>query len=68
MPEVLTDHWFQNIQFCDVDNQGNLIQLPTNHKHHLVNEEELKELNEKREKEAEERRKAEELKQNTTHE
>lgn len=68
MPEVLTDHWFQNIQFCDVDNQGNLIQLPTNHKHHLVTEEELKELNEKREKEAEERRKAEELKQNTTHE
>lgn len=67
MPEVLADPWFQNIHCCEVDNDGKLINPPTNHKHHLITEDELKELTEKREKEANERRAAE-LNHNTTQE
>ncbi|CDO92832.1 unnamed protein product [Kluyveromyces dobzhanskii CBS 2104] len=67
MPAVLQDIWLQNIQLCEVDSEENLIKEPTNHKHHLITEEELKELNDKREKEMSER-KAAELNHNTTQE
>lgn len=67
MEGVLEDPWFLHIQACEADKDGKLTKYPENHKHHLITEDELKELNEKRQQEADEKKK-QELDHNTTHE
>ncbi|SCV03743.1 LANO_0G05974g1_1 [Lachancea nothofagi CBS 11611] len=48
MDGVMEDSWVDQIEFCELDTKGQLKDAPQSHKHHLVTEEELNELNEKR--------------------
>lgn len=60
MEGIQADPWFKHIKCCEVDPEtGNLVQPPEDHKHHLITEDELKELNEKRQAEINEKKKQE---------
>ncbi|CDR41359.1 CYFA0S07e01156g1_1 [Cyberlindnera fabianii] len=59
MEDVLNDEWLQSIEVCQVDAEEHLINPPQTHKHHLVTEEELNEL----EKQRQEKKKRNEVKQ-----
>ncbi|SCU96391.1 LAFA_0G06084g1_1 [Lachancea sp. 'fantastica'] len=59
MDEVLNDPWVKEIEYCSLDETGKLRTLPQLHKHHLVTEDELNELNELNAKRVEEQRQAE---------
>ncbi|CEP64525.1 putative serine/threonine protein kinase RTK1 LALA0_S12e00848g [Lachancea lanzarotensis] len=58
MDDVLKDSWVEEIEYCSLDETGKLRTIPHSHKHHLVTEDELKELNELNEKRQEEHRQA----------
>lgn len=52
MCDVVTNSWFEHIECCELDERGTLKHIPDTHKHHLITEDELNELNTKREEEA----------------
>ncbi|SCV01961.1 LAMI_0G14884g1_1 [Lachancea mirantina] len=52
MSDVVESHWFQQIESCEVNEKNELLRIPEKHKHHLITEEELNELNRRREEEA----------------
>lgn len=52
MDEVMKDQWLQSIEACEPDENGKLLKEPQDHKHRLVTEDELTELNKKREADA----------------
>ncbi|SCU87778.1 LADA_0E06106g1_1 [Lachancea dasiensis] len=47
MSDVMTDRWVEEIEYCSLDTEGELVNSPHSHSHHLVTEDELNELNEK---------------------
>ncbi|KAH3680599.1 hypothetical protein WICPIJ_008219 [Wickerhamomyces pijperi] len=57
MEDILKDEWFQGIEECHVLQDGNF-SSPENHKHHLITEDELEEL-QKRNKEQKKKEEAE---------
>lgn len=67
--QVVNNEWFKSIECCQVGQDGELITKPENHKHHLVTEDELNEIQKKKEqqkKREEERIKNERQNQSTT--
>ncbi|CUS24612.1 LAQU0S18e00210g1_1 [Lachancea quebecensis] len=52
MDEVMLDPWVVSIESCELDNKGELKSAAKSHKHHLITEEELTELNLKRKEQA----------------
>ncbi|CAR24053.1 putative serine/threonine protein kinase RTK1 [Lachancea thermotolerans CBS 6340] len=52
MNEVMADPWVVSIESCELDDKGELKSAAKSHKHHLITEEELTELNLQRKEEA----------------
>ncbi|SCU99854.1 LAME_0G05952g1_1 [Lachancea meyersii CBS 8951] len=48
MEDVMKEEWVESIECCALDDQGQLASVPQSHKHHLITEDDLNELNEKR--------------------
>ncbi|CEP21576.1 hypothetical protein BN1211_1706 [Cyberlindnera jadinii] len=51
MDDILTDPWFEGIEVCHANADGELVKQPETHTHHLVTEDELNELQKKKEEE-----------------
>ena len=52
MNQVVADPWFQHIESCELDANGELDKIPEKHKHHLITEDELNQMDRKRREEA----------------
>lgn len=49
MDGVVSDPWVKSIECCQLGSKGELISYPESHRHHLVTEDDLNELNKRRE-------------------
>ncbi|KAH3675590.1 hypothetical protein WICMUC_002679 [Wickerhamomyces mucosus] len=46
--DILNDEWFNSIEVCQTNENGELLSIPQSHKHHLITEDELQKLQKKR--------------------